>query len=389
MASNQDTKYIPNPLEFIKDVAKYFMDFLESDFHKRKNPKRSIRLRDSDNVLVGINLSKYPSVHPRQEGSSSRPSRQSCTRELKKGLHRSNIPKNLVDLVKLQVTKIDQPQVLRATEAIAVAIEKASKTYKSDYDQALTTSLETISGIIKQELVLPFIKHLEKPLENQSFGDENMIYLMEEELTAVLVRLIENKVSELLNHLFIENKPQIVAELRAIFTLRDIQPRVLSFFQNFKVGDLFAEVFELERNRRILDKQEFYLYFCDIQFDNAKYPFFYIPFAVERRDDLLDIEFDYQLYINKKALEYIVQEYNQQKGLQGRLQSVAERIIYLSQQHKDFEQLGNSILSEIAHTSVSTGLSISTTSKRSNVEVCWYRLPMLAISACSTSQTKR
>jgi len=36
-----------NGLAFIKEVAKYFMDFLETDFHKRRNPKRSIQLRNS------------------------------------------------------------------------------------------------------------------------------------------------------------------------------------------------------------------------------------------------------------------------------------------------------------------------------------------------------
>jgi hypothetical protein len=34
-----------NGSAFIKEVAKYFMDFLETDFHKRKNPKRSIQLQ--------------------------------------------------------------------------------------------------------------------------------------------------------------------------------------------------------------------------------------------------------------------------------------------------------------------------------------------------------
>ena len=37
--------------------------------------------------------------------------------------------------------------------------------------------------------------HIEKSLENLSLGDENNIYLMEEELTAVLSSLLENKIS--------------------------------------------------------------------------------------------------------------------------------------------------------------------------------------------------
>ena len=49
----------PKEIKFIKEVAKYFMDFLETDFHKRSAPKRSISFRNDKNYLVGINLKKY------------------------------------------------------------------------------------------------------------------------------------------------------------------------------------------------------------------------------------------------------------------------------------------------------------------------------------------
>jgi len=48
-----------NPLLFIKKIAKYFMDFLETDFHKQRVPKRAIRFRNTNDLLVGINLKKY------------------------------------------------------------------------------------------------------------------------------------------------------------------------------------------------------------------------------------------------------------------------------------------------------------------------------------------
>jgi hypothetical protein len=50
-------------LLFIKEVAMYFMDFLETDFHKHKFPRRSIKFRNNDNLLIGLNLQKYPSFN--------------------------------------------------------------------------------------------------------------------------------------------------------------------------------------------------------------------------------------------------------------------------------------------------------------------------------------
>ena len=44
---------------FLVELAKYFMEFLETDFHKRRIPKRNIKYRDNNNFLLGLNLNKY------------------------------------------------------------------------------------------------------------------------------------------------------------------------------------------------------------------------------------------------------------------------------------------------------------------------------------------
>lgn len=63
----QNVAEIPNEAEqkgstaFLKDLTRYYMDFLETDFHKRPLPKRHVRIRDSKGHLAGINLRKYES----------------------------------------------------------------------------------------------------------------------------------------------------------------------------------------------------------------------------------------------------------------------------------------------------------------------------------------
>jgi len=338
-----------NGLAFIKEVAKYFMDFLETDFHKRKNPKRSIQLRSNNNLLIGLNLNKYPSFNNLVWKAINHAFDKNILNTIQKGVYRTNIPKNLLDLVKLQSEKINSKQITKILEQSANEIEKSAELYKKEYDQALTASLEAVAKIIKTDLVLPFINNLEKPLENLNLGDENNIYLMEEELTSILCLLLENKISEIIKLLLSKEKVDIPKQLKDFFEIQDIKSNISSFFESFQVGDLFAEIYEMERNRTILDKQEFYLYFCDISFNKAKYPIFYIPFSVGKQSDLLTIEFDSQVYINKKVLEYITQEYNQEKDKKGNLKTITERIIYLAQHQNNFQELINEILSEITN----------------------------------------
>jgi len=96
-----------------------------------------------------------------------------------------------------------------------------------------------------------------------------------------------------------------------------------------------------------LDKQDTYLYFYDITFQNTKYPVFYIPFDVEKETDALKIEFDSQVYVNKRALEYIVQQYNEISNKKGSLKTTGERIIYLSQGSQGLSALVTNIINEI------------------------------------------
>ena len=338
-----------NSLAFIKEVAKYFMDFLETDFHKRKNPKRSIQLRNDNNLLIGLNLNKYSSFNNVVWKAINHAFDKNALNTIQKGVYRTNIPKNLLDLVKLQSEKINNKQIARMLEQIAEKVEKSAALYKKEYDQALSVSLEVVAKIIKADLVLPFISNLEKPLENLNLGDENNMYLMEEELTSVLSLLLENKISEILKFLLSKEKIDIPKQLKDVFEIQDIKSNISSFFESFQVNDLFAEIYEMERNRTILDKQEFYLYFRDITFDKAKYPIFYIPFYAGKQNDLLTIEFDSQVYINKKALEYINQKYNQEKDKKGNLKTITERIIYLAQYQNNFQELINGILNEITN----------------------------------------
>lgn len=336
-----------NGLLFFKDVAKYFMDFLESDFHKKKLPRRAIKFRNSDNLLVGLNLQKYESFNKLVWSLVNKNFDKDVLSKVEKGVYQTKLPKNLLDLVKLQVEKISATQISKIIKNIAEDIERLGTLYETEYDIALNTAIDSARATIRAELVDPFIEKLDKPLQNLTLGDEGNIFLVEEELAEVLLRLVENKVSETLNLFIAKEKVNLEKELKSVFALTEVKSTLNSFFENLQVADLFAEIFEMSRNRSILEKQDFYLYFGDIAFGNAKYPIFYVPLSIARQDEVLSLEFDSQIYINKKALEYIVQENNVLSGKKGNLQTITERIIYLAQHTSDLEEVLSVILTEI------------------------------------------
>lgn len=349
MVLSPNQQALRNPLLFIKEVAKYFMDFLETDFHKQRAPKRAIRFRDANNLLVGVNLKKYASFTPKIWYLINRGFTRSLVNEIGRGVYRTEIPRGLLELVRLQTDRISQDQISAIASATADEIATVSVSHSREYDKALSLATDAATRTIQKQLVIPLISNLEKPLLNLELGDESRVYLMQEELTAILAELLNNKISELLRLTLAKQHPDSLNELLSIFELTEVKAKVLAFFESFKVGDLYLELFEMERNKKILDKQELYLYFCDIAYDGAKYPIFYIPFNLAIHENVLTLEFDSQIYINKRAVEYVVQEVNEQLDRRGTLKCCSERIIYLAEHEADFTGMLSAALQELTN----------------------------------------
>jgi competence transcription factor ComK len=46
----------------VREISKYFRDFLETDFHKKRTPKRQVRFQNDENLLLGVSLNKFPNA---------------------------------------------------------------------------------------------------------------------------------------------------------------------------------------------------------------------------------------------------------------------------------------------------------------------------------------
>jgi hypothetical protein len=138
-----------NDLIYLKEVAKYFMDFLETDFHKRKNPRRTIKQRNEDNLLVGIRLDKYPRFNDVIWRSIGNSFGSKTLKQLPKGLYKSSISTNLIDLIKYQMKNVGAEKTNELAARIANIVENYSLSYKDELDKALTTSLDEAAKTVR------------------------------------------------------------------------------------------------------------------------------------------------------------------------------------------------------------------------------------------------
>ena len=136
--------------------------------------------------------------------------------------------------------------------------------------------------------------------------------------------------------------------MNSIVIKKFIQETVKNYFKDFALTDLYFELNTLVDSKHLLDKQEIYLYFGEIKFEKNNFPIFYIPMQINKNQDGYLIEFDTVFYINKKALDFINQEYNKTHNTFGTLKSVSERIIYIAEQSEGIMPKINSSIREMS-----------------------------------------
>ena len=335
-------------LVYLKEVAKYFMDFLETDFHKHKTPKRSIKLRNENNLLMGVELSKYPSFTAAIWRSVKDSFGSNALKQIPKGTYRSNIPTNLFDLIRRKIKNIPDNDFDTLSAEIAKTISGSAAVHLDEFDRALTEALDETATLMGRLFIAPLIDSIAKSLETADLGGENSQYMMTEELSSVLNKTIEPKINELIKGLIAGEELDVREEISSALEVDEIKRILVEFFEGYQTTDLYDDIVILASNKSILENQSIYLCFCDVTYRNVKYPLFYLPFDLAKDKEVFSVSFGPHVYINKKALEYIAQEYCQQAGLSGGLKSIKERTIYLGENQQDFVDVLTNVHSEIA-----------------------------------------
>ncbi len=331
--TEENSKYTLT-MPFIKELATYFMDFLETDFHKRRSPKRKIILRTNDNLLSGVSIKKYPTFYSKVLSAvSEKTLNNEKIATVYKGVYKCDVPKNLTDVIQLQLKRFTDKSFDDFNDSARLNAEEMAVLYKENINSAITKHTEFCLDNVKNEFISVFVNTIREPLLESGTADENDIYAIEEDILGIVENLIDEKISRNIKSLVSKlTQDEDNLDLDFEYLSKDnFVSLVTSFFNEYKLGDLYLELDELERNKKILDKQELYLNIGDIYFEKNKYPIFYIPIQLEKNSEGYKITYESLLYINKKALEYIEQEFNTKNDKHGHLDGFKERIIYLSQ----------------------------------------------------------
>ena len=164
----------------------------------------------------------------------------------------------------------------------------------------------------------------------------------------VIDRPVKSRISKILNDCDAFNEDKIS---KIIEDIAQSPESAHEYLKGIVVGDLFDETFELWKNKQLKEKEECYLYFYEIKYKNNKYPLFYIQLSTGMNDKgEYELEFNPVLLVNKKAIQYISENYAKEKDLKWKIDLPA-RQIYLGNYNEveEYIKLLQSILNEVTN----------------------------------------
>ncbi|HEX7633853.1 MAG TPA: AAA domain-containing protein [Noviherbaspirillum sp.] len=346
---------------FAKRVLRYFQDFIETDFKRHQAPRRRIILKNDAGFRMGIPLRKYSTLFETVWKASREPLAKPFELRIPKSRFMAPLSATLRDLIAKQVAAIPDESFSTIRENTIDYAKKKRITGAQDAEKFADDVSVLFVEDVGQRLIVRLLSTLEEPFKQNAYSSIESVYDIEADLTEAITKPVTDRIAKTLNTLIVSNDDaELKALLNEFFATADVRQSLTEFFEQFSTADIFQELRDLDNTLRTAEGQSLYLYLCDIKFGTASFPLFYVPLEILFDDQTTSfvLKADPHLYINKRALDWIVQELVQSTG-RTFISPVEDRILYLSGTESFADAAAKQLKSMVKSLEVAADLDLS------------------------------
>ncbi len=332
--------------EFIKTLAKYYQEFLSSDFKKARAPKRRFTSTDPKKRRVGIVVDKYTNLYSKFVDVLSKEKIESRQFTVTKNQFSTQLSEINKKKLKTEIEKIDFEKVKAGFSEIVLPLSDKYTNSKSSPNNDLEFELfnTAVSNLFRAAVVTELVDNISASIESVQTRALDSLIDIEDELTEICMDAYLSSISEtfveFLNTKDTSNLETSFNEYLNSFNYKDI---FYNYFENLQTGDAFVELREVKLNEDMIENVEFYLNIGTMSYKNYKFPIFYLPFELLLLENKSEITFNPNLFINKKAIDYVLEEIAKKYDKKQR-SIVEERIIFLNENENIIEKVNEFLL---------------------------------------------
>jgi hypothetical protein len=319
--------------EFGLKVSKYFLEFLETDFHRQQAPRRRIQLRNDANQTTGVPLRKYDTLYRVTIGLLTKEVSGTGTRVLNvpRGKYKAPINPILKNLLDQHVDAVE-PEKFKAIGEKMLDVARSKRAQAAGdhekYIGEVIAALEEAAGTL---IIHPLLALIDNPIRESAYSAIESVFEIETDLVGALTQEAARQLPEALNTLAIKgDEAPVQAVLNEFLDESQARQHIKGFFEAFATSDAWQELRDLYSLTRTGENLQLYLYICHLRYGNSLYPVIYLPLTVTQEDQSgeFHLELDSHLYVNKRGVDFVAQEL-EISSAKRTLYAVDERIVYL------------------------------------------------------------
>ena len=311
------------------------MNFLETDFKRRRVPKRSISFADKAGNLTAFRLDKYPTFL-RKISSLINNDKADYSIVVSRGKYTSNLSNNLSEVVTKSALKGLDENKESINEEIGTHIIELYTKYEKDQEIFFQESLAVVNDVINNSFIHEAVRSIDGSVQRQRDNEDEDASEISEEIARYLTSYFEYDLNEALTD-FVVNKDlqKITDVINDLLKADNVELRFKAFFKALSITDMHTDIASLNRNKQLKEELELYLYFGQIKFSNRTYPLFFIPITLNEQTTenrtSYKLSFEKRFYINKNAIEYVFQEDAKSNTAAQISGQIGDRIVYLDE----------------------------------------------------------
>lgn len=327
--------------EFTQKVLRYFLTFLQTDFKKQQAPRRRIQLKSDVGFRMGFPLRKYATLYKAAWKFAGDAPENGLSFQVKPGQYTAPISPTLRNLIHQHVEAIEDEVFLRiADSTIGYSKERRHKAVAHPEKFVDSVQVHFVEEV-GTRIVQPLLAMLDSAFREAAYSAIESIYDVEADLTDTIAsRALENLPATINTLVVSGDTSPLQSVLDEFLAPSDIRARIQSFFDDFATSDAFQELRDLQHSLRSAENQSLYLYLCEIRFGPHAFPLFYVPATLDYDEEerAFAMEFDPHLLVNKQAVDWILQE-KEDEAAKLPISPVTDRVLYLDGQHSFIEEM--------------------------------------------------
>lgn len=320
-------------------VSQYFRDFIESDFKRQSAPRRRIILQTDTGFRAGIRLRTYETLEQEVWTQIGKPSSDTMSLRMLPRKYTRPMSSVLGRIIDEQINVIPETAITAVQVAIASEVVNTQAKTIADPEAWIENLRTKAAEEISKAITRPLIAHLDGPLRKEAYSIVDSLYSAESEMVS--------QVGSTLDAVLLDVLPKFIAapDLKMVkdslahgIALEGVHSSLKDFFKGFVTSDAYLDVRDLETYASTTEGLCLYLYLGSIKFRGVSYPLFFLPVHADKIADGTGYEISIvnQLYTNRKAIDYVLQELAQTHQREW-VSPIQERITYLDPAQSVFE----------------------------------------------------